>query len=401
MPTYTTNYSIPKPTVGADTDTWGGSLNSGMDIIDSTLAAKLSTSALGTGVATFLGTPTSANLAAAVTDETGTGALVFATSPNLTTPNIGTPSAGTLTNCTGLPASTGISGLGTGVAAFLATPSSANLAAALTDETGSGAAVFATSPTLVTPDIGTPSSGVLTNCTGLPLASVTGLGTGVQTFLTTPSSANLAAAVTDETGTGALVFATSPALTTPNIGTPSAGTLTNCTGLPLGSVTGMGTGVSTFLATPTSANLAAALTDETGSGAVVFANTPTLVTPNIGAATGTSLNVSGNVIDSKGNVRSIPQNAQGSGYTLVAADAGKHVTVTGGVTVASGVFSVGDAITIYNNSASSITVTQGASVTLRLAGSATTGSRTLAQRGVVTLLCVASNEFVCSGGGLS
>jgi hypothetical protein len=69
-------------------------------------------------------------------------------SPTLTTPVLGTPSSGTLTNCTGLPVSTGISGLGTGVATFLATPSSANLRAALTDETGTGNAVFSASPTL-------------------------------------------------------------------------------------------------------------------------------------------------------------------------------------------------------------------------------------------------------------
>lgn len=65
------------------------------------------------------------------------------------------------------------------------------------------------------------------------VGSITGLGTGVATFLATPSSANLAAAVTDETGTGALVFATSPTLVTPALGTPSSGTLTNATGLPL------------------------------------------------------------------------------------------------------------------------------------------------------------------------
>jgi hypothetical protein len=61
---------------------------------------------------------------------------------------LGTPLTGTLTNCTGLPVTTGVSGLGTNVAAFLATPTSANLAAALTDETGSGAAMFGTNPTL-------------------------------------------------------------------------------------------------------------------------------------------------------------------------------------------------------------------------------------------------------------
>ncbi len=70
---------------------------------------------------------------------------------------------------------TGITSLGTGVATFLGTPSSANLAATLTDETGSGAAVFATSPTLVTPVLGTPASGTLTNCTGLPESGVTNL----------------------------------------------------------------------------------------------------------------------------------------------------------------------------------------------------------------------------------
>lgn len=84
----------------------------------------------------------------------------------------------TVTTTTITPAVGSITGLGTGVGTFLATPSSANLAAALTDETGSGAAVFATSPTLVTPLLGTPTSGVLTNCTGLPVA---GGGTGIAT----------------------------------------------------------------------------------------------------------------------------------------------------------------------------------------------------------------------------
>jgi hypothetical protein len=104
------------------------------------------------------------------------------TSPTLTTPDLGTPSAGTLTNATGLPVATGISGLGTGVATFLATPSSSNLAAALTDEAGSGTVAFTTSPTFVTPTLGAAAATSIAFADALVGSALATAGTSATTI---------------------------------------------------------------------------------------------------------------------------------------------------------------------------------------------------------------------------
>lgn len=154
---------------------------------------------------------------------------------------------------------------------FAAT-TSAQLRGVLSDETGSGAAVFATSPTLVTPALGTPSAVVLTNATAVPAGQITGvipianLATGTPTgskfirddgtlqaiagggdaLTTNPlsqfaatTSLQLKGVISDETGSGALVFATSPTLVTPALGTPSAVVLTNATAVPSGQIVGV------------------------------------------------------------------------------------------------------------------------------------------------------------------
>ncbi len=131
-----------------------------------------------TGTITLTGTLAVANGGTGTTTSTGSGNTVLSTSPTLVTPALGTPSAAVLTNATGLPLTTGVTG----------TLPVANGGTGVTASTGSGNNVLSTSPVLVTPQLGTPASGILTNATGLPLTTgITGTlavgngGTGAAT----------------------------------------------------------------------------------------------------------------------------------------------------------------------------------------------------------------------------
>ena len=114
-----------------------------------------------------------------------------------------------------------------------------------------------------------------------------------------------------------------------------------------------------------------------------------------------NLTASGTVSDGGGNIRAITSNSKSAAYDLTADDVGELINTTAGVTVVSGVFSAGDAVTIYNGTTGDIIITEGTSVTMYLAGSSTTGNRTLAQKGVATVLCVGTDTFTILGGGLS
>ena len=180
-----------------------------------------------TGSLTLGGTLSNVNLTSQVTGTlpianggTGTTSTTFV--------NLATNVTGTLPAANG---GTGITSLGSGVATFLGTPSSANLAAAVTDETGSGSLVFATSPTLVTPILGTPQSGNFSSGTFTwPTfnQNTTGTAAGLSSILAIASGGTGTATPNLTAGSGVSITGTWPNQTISATG--SGGTITSVTG---------------------------------------------------------------------------------------------------------------------------------------------------------------------------
>jgi hypothetical protein len=236
-------------------------------------------------------------------------------------------------------------------------------------------------------------SGYTTNTGTVTSVSGTGDVNGITLSGTVTSSGNLTLGGT---------------LSNVNLTTQVTGTLPVANGGT--GITSLGTGVATWLGTPSSSNLALAVTDETGSGSLVFATSPTLVSPVLG--TPTSGTLSNCTVDGTTSVGflSIPQNSQSAAYTLVLADSGKHVLHPSADTTArtftipansSVAFPIGTAITFVNQNGAGVVTIAITTDTMRLAGDGSTGSRTLAADGVATAIKITSTEWIISGVGLT
>ena len=165
-------------------------------------------------------------------------------------------------------------------------------------------------------------------------------------------------------------------------------------------VSGLGTGVATFLATPSSANLIAAVTDETGTGSLVFATSPTLVTPALG--TPASGNLTNTTVDGTNKVgyRVLPAVGTKTGsYTLAVGDVGEYVQVGSGgsITIPDATFAEGDVVVIANNHSAAITIT--CTITTAYIAGTNTDKATvsLATRGLCNILFLSGTVCIISG----
>lgn len=195
----------------------------------------------------------------------------------------------------------------------------------------------------------------------------------------------------------------SPTLVTPVLGTPSSGTLTNCTGLPISSgVSGLGTGVATAAASAVNAS----------GGFITYttyapASGKTLTVSNSITIAGTdSTTMTFPPASASVGYINVPQNSQTTNYTTVLADSGKHILMNGTsitLTIDSNAnvpYAVGTVISIVNTNSTSLTIAI-TTDTLTLANSTTTGSRTLARNGVATAIKTTSTSWIIAGAGLT
>ena len=157
----------------------------------------------------------------------------------------------------------------------------------------------------------------------------------------------------------------------------------------------------------TTASNTQTLTNKTITGGILNGSLGA-TTPSTVAAT--TISATGSVSDAAGDVRLIPANSQSAAYTLVLADAGKHIfhpaadttartfTIPANASVA---YTIGTAITIINQNSAGVVTIAITSDTMRLAGAGTAGSRTLAANGVATAIKITSTEWIINGAGLT